>query len=514
MAAAKDVRPCDPKTLKEALDTTDAVQWQAAVDSELSSLRDMEVYEVVEEKSLPRGTRVLSSKLILKTKYGADGELLKHKARLVVRGFEQRPGIDFVSKYSPVIGFGAARLIFSMACSLEWELEAFDVVTAFLHGKLKETVYVRPPKGCEKPGNVWRLRRALYGLVQAPQAFSETVVEVLTSVGLTRSKVDPNLFYRTDGNKVKCVIACYVDDGLMSYEPSYRSTVDSMMDAIRLMLKIKRLGAVESFLGWKVQRTKGTLRLSQRQAVLDLLSHHSVELGTLREFSTPAVPGTRLSPLSDGEQVVDIHTYRSVCGSLLYIAMCTRPDIATAVREVCKHVQAASMKHWQAVRRICGYLKGTADYGLTYNKGDPKLTAFCDASYASADDQYKSVSGFVAVHGGAAISWFSRLQRVTAQSTAEAEYIAMAEAAKELLYLAQLSDELGMDYRPIPLLSDCQSALFVALNAGVHRKVKHIGVRFHLIRESIASGDIQISYIPTGKQTADILTKALPLLSF
>jgi hypothetical protein len=203
---------------------------------------------------------------------------------------------------------------------------------------------------------------------------------------------------------------------------------------------------------------------------------------------------------------------RSLVGSLNYIALTSRPDIAEAVRYLASHVDNPTKAMWGVGRRILAYLKGTATLGILFGGEKSKnLLGFSDASWGSCVEGRKSVSGFLFKFGGGAVSWKSVRQRAVALSTAEAEYMALSDASREATWLRWLlEDMLGQPLPgPVPIMEDNQAAIQIAENPVHHDRSKHIDIRFHFTRDKIKDQTITVAYVHTSEQQADILTKAL-----
>ena len=199
-------------------------------------------------------------------------------------------------------------------------------------------------------------------------------------------------------------------------------------------------------------------------------------------------------------------------GSLLYLSTWTRPDISYAVNNVAKFCSKPTQQHWIAVKRIMRYLKGTINAGLRYNKGtaDPECTGFSDSDWAGDLDDRKSTSGYIFNIGGAAVSWRSKKQTCVALSTAEAEYMALASAAQEVVWLQQLLAEIDdSKVKPIIVHEDNQAAIHIAKNPQYHGRTKHIGIKYHYIREQVDKGTVILKHCASGDMVADILTKGL-----
>ncbi len=214
----------------------------------------------------------------------------------------------------------------------------------------------------------------------------------------------------------------------------------------------------------------------------------------------------------------DIKWYQQAIGSLLYAALLTRPDIAYIVNTLAKYSSNPGPEHIKAVKRIFRYLKGSLDYTITYNGNTTNslyTKGYTDADYAGDKDEYKSTTGYIFYLANGPIAYSTKLQEVTAQSTTEAEYIALATATKEATFIKAILEELDyFQQSNIPIYSDNNGALLLAKNPTFHARSKHINVRYHLVRQKLADNTISIHYIPTNKQVADGLTKPLPRVKF
>jgi len=219
--------------------------------------------------------------------------------------------------------------------------------------------------------------------------------------------------------------------------------------------------------------------------------------------------GTQLVQTEDGMDTVEHFPYREIIGSLLYAATLTRPDIAFAVSALAQFAQRPARPHWEATKRIMRYLKATRELGLTYGASNDGIVGYTDADHASQYHRH-SISGYAFLINGGAISWSSKKQPLVALSTTEAEYIAVAHATKEALCLRAFLGEITRPpSTPMPLHCDNQSAIALSKDGQFHARTKHIDLRFHFIRETVANGDIDIVYCPTQTMVADILTKPL-----
>ena len=212
--------------------------------------------------------------------------------------------------------------------------------------------------------------------------------------------------------------------------------------------------------------------------------------------------------------MVDQELNQSAVGSLLYLSTKTRPDIAYDVGNVARFSSTPTQTHWIAVKRIMRYLNRAPDFGLLY-LADYNITGFSVADWAGDHDGQKSTSGFVFMMSGAEISWNSKKQTCTALSTVEAEYIALAKAAQELIWLQRLLMDMNKNpVDPMTIFEDKQSTIEMTKNPQYHGKAKHIDIRFHYIREMVTMNKIELKYCKSDKMIADILTKGIGKIQF
>ena len=184
--------------------------------------------------------------------------------------------------------------------------------------------------------------------------------------------------------------------------------------------------------------------------------------------------------------------YASTVGSIMYDMTCTRPDIAHAMRVVSRYMSNPGKQHWEAVKWILRYLRGTKDRVLCFKGKGLELHGYVDSDLAGDLDRRKSTTGYVFTMGGTTVTWASKLQKVVALSTIEAEYIAMTEASKEMVWLQNFLFELGKGRNNSVLHSDSQSTIHLAKNPAFHSRTKHVELKYHYIRELLEKGTLQL----------------------
>ena len=268
-----------------------------------------------------------------------------------------------------------------------------------------------------------------------------------------------------------------------------------------------------------------TISLCQSAYIDQILDRFG--LTDAKTASTPLEQSIDLTPGSShisNDTLTDSHSslYREIIGSLMYLSVMTRPDITYAVSTLSRYLSKPSTTHLEAARRVIRYLKGTRDYRLVLGGPQFLLHGFTDADWGSQLHRH-SISGFCFFAGGGAISWSSKKQPIVTLSSTESEYVGLTAASKEVIYLRNLAREIlpivGLNsyvkpFAPTIIYCDNQGALHLADNPVFHNQSKHIAIRYHFIRQTIASGDATVTYCRTDDMVADIFTKSLGRVKF
>ncbi|KAG5868384.1 hypothetical protein JTB14_018174 [Gonioctena quinquepunctata] len=219
--------------------------------------------------------------------------------------------------------------------------------------------------------------------------------------------------------------------------------------------------------------------------------------------------GTRLEKAKPGDSRTDKELYQSKIGSLLYLAMGTRPDIAHTVNVLSQYCVDPSTIHNSSVHHLFRYLKGSRHYKLIYKPvGSPSLKLYSDASFANSLDDRRSYTGFVAFYGGSVVCWCTKKQQSVAVSTTEAEYMALSSTCRQAMWMSQLLEDLGQNIKPL-LLCDNQSTIHLSVNPVMHQRSKHIDIHYHYTRERFLNADVNITYVASKENFADLFTKPL-----
>lgn len=507
--------PSEPGSYNEALASQEVSEWQQSMTEEYNSLIENGTWTLVD---LPPGQSVVTSRWTYKNKIGLDGEISRRRSRFVARGFTQRYGLDYDETYAPVVKYDSLRAILSIAAEKDLEMLQVDVKTAFLYGDIDEEIYVQQPQGFVVAGQenkVCHLHKGLYGLKQSPRIWNQKLNDTLTTFGFKSCSADPCVYIR-DINEEYTILGIWVDDGIVcSNSVSVNKEIVSYLSSHFQITS----GPADRFVGLHINRDRNKRHIFVSQPLYIQGMLHRFGMATCNPKLTPADPYSQLTKLMSpkdekGKATMFDIPYRELVGSLSHAANCTRPDISYAVNQAAQFNNNPGRGHWEAAKRILSYLKGTANYGLLLGSGSG-FKGFSDSDYARDKDLRRSVTGIVFHLFGGPIAWSSHKQSCVALSTCEAEYVAACDATREAVWLRQLLHQLGfLPVGPTRLLCDSQSAIRLARNPDQHKRTKHIDVRYHFVREQQAAKNINLVFIGTKEQVADILTKPLDSIRF
>ncbi|GJU96147.1 putative ribonuclease H-like domain-containing protein [Tanacetum coccineum] len=396
---------------------------------------------------LPYGKKAIGTKWVYRNKKDERGVVVRNKARLVAQGYRQEEGIDYDEVFAPVARIEAIRIFLAFASYMGFIVYQMDVKSAFLYGTIDEEVYVSQPPGFvdpKFPKKVYKVVKALYGLHQAPRAWYATLSTFLLKSGYRRGTIDKTLFIKKDKNDIM-LVQVYVDD--IIFGSTKRSWCDEFEALMKSRFQMSSMGELTFFLGLQVKQKEDGIFISQDKYVAEILK--KFDFTCVKTASTPI---ETQKPLTKDEEAddVDIHLYRSMIGSLMYLTA-SRPDIM--------------------------YLKGKPKLGLWYPKVSSfDLEAYSDSDYAGANLDMKSTTGDYQFLSKRLISWQYKKQTIMATSTIEAEYVVVANCCGQ--------------------------------NPVFHSKTKHIELRHHFIRDAYEKKLIQVLKIHTDDNVGDLLTKA------
>ncbi|KAK1418159.1 hypothetical protein QVD17_27298 [Tagetes erecta] len=490
-----------PNSVEQALKSKN---WKNAMETEMGALMRNDTWE---KCALPLGKKPVGCRWLFSIKHKPDGTIGRYKARLVAKGYSQTYGIDYSETFSPVAKMDTIRVLFSIAANKGWPLHQLDVTNAFLRGELKEEVYMEAPPGVVenfKPGEVCRLKKTLYGLKQSPRAWFGKFTLAMKGYGFQQSNSDHTLFLKRRGKLITCLII-YVDDMIITGNDE--EEMKKLKASLSKEFEMKDLGRLKYFLGIEVLRSKKGIFICQQKYILDLLA----ETGMIdcKPATTPMMVNHKLCMVENAE-LADKERYQRLVGKLIYLSH-TRPDIAYAVGVVSQFMHQPQVSHMEAVLRIIRYLKGTTSHGVLFQPNKHlKIQAYTDADWAGDKGDRRSTSGYFTLVGGNLVTWRSKKQKVVALSSAEAEFQGIARGLAEVLWIRKLLTEIGFPQtEAIKIMCDNKAAIQISENPVQHDRTKHVEVDRHFIKEKIEAKIIELPFVRSEDQLADILTKAV-----
>ncbi|GJW42431.1 retrovirus-related pol polyprotein from transposon TNT 1-94, partial [Tanacetum coccineum] len=414
----------------------------------------LQIWELVPR---PEGKNIIALKWLWKNKCDAENIVVQNKTRLVAKGYRQEEGIDFEESFAPVSRLEAVRMFIAYAAHKNITIFQMDVKTAFLNGPLKEEVYVSQPEGFIDP------KFSNHGIVPFTQKH-----------GFTKDIIDPTLFTRRHGGDI-LLVQVYVDDIIFG-----STNLDFSKRFANLMknnFEMSMMGELKFFLGLQVHQSPRGIFISQSQYAIELLKKHGLD--ECVSMSTPMAT-KRLDADLQGTPT-DQTTYRRMIGGLMYLTA-SRPDIAFATFVCARYQARPTVKHLKEVKRIFRYLR------QSYNMG---LWRIAISRWKARKLEFKK-------------------QDCTAMSTAEAEYVSLSACCAQVIWMRTQLLDYGYKYNRIPMYCDSKSAIAISCNPVQHSKTKHIDIRYHFIKEHVEKGTVELYFVGTEYQLADLFTKALP----
>ena len=397
----------------------------------------------------------------------------------------------------------------------KWDIEALDVKTAFLYGDLEAEIYMEQPEGYKVKGQenkVYQLKKAMYGLKQASYAWNKQANKSLEEIGFKRCLSDSGVYVRRKDNTiVVCIV--YVDDIL--FMGNSITEIHKVKNSFMKMWECHDLGKVKEYLGMRINYNKnlGTLIIDQEAYAKKIVKRF--DLQNCKPARTP-LPTGYIPSAATKECTAEMRSYyQQIIGSLLYLALGTRPDITYQVILMSQFCANPDERHIQMALYIVRHINTTLLAKIVLNGLNKEgFMAFTDADWAADKISRKSVTGYIVTLAGGAISWVSRKQKTIALSSTEAEYMSMSDTSRQIVWIESLMQELSFPIDTIFLCCDNQGAMFLASNPAQEHRSKHIDIKYHYIRECVEKQKVKLTYVPTNEQIADIMTKNLPYNKF
>lgn len=503
-----------PKSYNDAInDPVYGSKWREAIHKEISALISFGTWRVIRRKDVPSTTTISTTRWVFDVKLGPDGQIDRFKARLVARGNEQSDD-DFDETFAPVFRLDSLRILVALAARCGLQAQMLDASNAFVGSDLDKPNCMEIPEGLQdfdpeantREGMVLELRKSLYGLRQSANLWHRKISCFLMDIGFRPTTADPSVFINGRG----LIIALYVDDIVVFGRE--KKEIDVVKKKLKEFHPMTDSGQVDKLLGIRFTWGKdGSIRLDQESYASQILEEFG--MAECKPSWTPISPSVQLSDTDSSRLGRSDHKlFRRLIGRLIFLITAARPDISFAVNQLSQFLAEPRQVHLVAAKHVLRYIQATKDYGLVFGaKGRQGLVAYADSAYANSV-RSRSTTRFVFMINGSPVTWNSRKQTVTAQSSTEAEYMAVSEAAKQAIWIRHFLHSIGKEtvynMAPTTIYEDNQGAIKLADNPVNHPKTKHIAVRYHAIREHIANGEIRLEYLPTDQMIADGLTKA------
>ncbi|KAI7946803.1 hypothetical protein MJO29_011330 [Puccinia striiformis f. sp. tritici] len=486
-----------PSNIKKALTCKDATEWRIAAEYEIAQFEKLEVWELVEPF---KGVKALGTRwvFVIKTPE-ADGGPEIFRARYVAKGFNQRIGHDCNETYAPTASLVTLRVLTAMANKYRYATATFDVSSAYLYSPIDEEVYVQPPIEIRPQwkGKIMRLKKAMYGTKQAARCWWQFFKQKMENVGFVASELEQSVYIYRKGKEF-VIIWLHVDDGFVV--GSSRELLNGLREAMEKELKIKWSEGYKKLVGIDFKKEGNEVHLSQEKLAMQIVE----------DYDWPIV--TRRSNLPDEQLEINTYDpvgpteYRSIVGSLMYLAGGTRPDMSYAVNLLARYSNSPSADHWLALDYLVGYLKRTMKTKLIFKGNNNQLDLWSDANWGGEHE--RSTSGYVIKYLGDSVAWGAKRQTVVALSTCASEYIALSDGSQILAGVSMLLEEIEHSI-PMNIFCDNQTAILVANDNASKKKMRYLLRAFYFINDFVRENNIKIQWTSTLNQQADIFTKKL-----
>ncbi|EAQ89508.1 hypothetical protein CHGG_06127 [Chaetomium globosum CBS 148.51] len=459
--------------------------------------------EVSRHSDQIQGNQILDCMWVYTYKFNTRGFLAKCKARLVVRGDQQRVN-HAEENYAATLAVRSFRAVLALAARFDLELKQFDAVNAFVNAKIDEDVYMEMPTGYRRPSRVLKLKKALYGLRKSPLLWQKELTATLTKLGFKALPHEPCMMIRKG-----CLIFFYVDDIVVAYRKNDSHIANAAISGLKAKYELTGGEDLRWFLGIEIHRDRARryIWLSQT-AYIDKIA----ELAQSDDLPRTPMGLRELQPYEGIATRQSTRLYQRKVGSILYTAVITRPDVAFAVARLARFNQNPGPEHHRAADQVLRYLHVTRSLALRLGGGD-YLRVASDASFADNSIDRKSSQGYAITLFGGLIAWRASKQDTVTTSTTEAELLALAQAAKEGLFIQRLIAEMAIKLDDDVLVLECDNTNTISLVtkeiAVLQTKLRHVDIHNHWLRQEYQRGKIHVKYVPSKKMVADGLTKAL-----
>lgn len=491
-----------PKDVESAKRSKSWSNWRSAMEDEIASINSQDVFSFVPR---PVNKPVISCRWVFRKKND-----VTFKARLVARGFQQADDIKNVDLYAPVAKLSTFRTLLAVASQRGYYIEQADVKSAYLYGVLNDEVYMELPDGIDFGFNarntVIKLKKALYGLRQAPKVWNEHLHLFLSELNFQRCLGDPCLYiYVYDDEVIYLLI--FVDDFVIVGND--KSLLERFKEKMCSRFQMSNYSVIKDFLGIRINynRDERVVTLDQTELINKVCKRFRV---TETNVLTPMENRLSLSPIESSDELTKL-PYKQLLGCLMFIMLGTRPDICYAISYLSRFQDKCSDIHFKHLMRVLKYLRTTVNFKLRYcTVNSSPIVGYADADFASDSDR-KSTSGYCFKVFNCLVSWSSKKQSIVCLSTVEAEYVALSECVAEFLWLKKILDTLSVNVKSVVIYEDNVNCINMAKDVrNTSRRTKHVDIKYHFVKESVENNVVNLKYVPSCNQEADVFTKALP----
>ena len=501
-----------PKTLSEALSSTEREFWIEAIEKELGELDERGVFEITEDQEGPG----MKSKMFYKFKYDQNLNPV-YKARLVACGYSQIYGIDYEETFGPTTTTISFNMIVTIAKIYKYVTITIDIGNAFLEGEMDFDNYMYLPADLSEYITQQKNKRlrvkiilSLYGTKQAAKVFNEKLNKVLIKVGFKRTVSDVCLYVYKDYEGYVYYLLCHIDDIIITGKE--KRVIDDIVMRITKEFKRVTTGDFKKYLGIKLDNTENFVMLNQSEYISEFVTEYLGEDAIIGENTKiPMKTNVNFRLLNQNENNISL---LPATGKIRYCADKSRPDILFAINLISTQTEKPNDEFVEATIKLMKYLYSTRNECLTLGGKDDelKLFAYSDASYVTDKDSKSQLGNcFFLSRDSGAIYSVSKKDNTVSHSSTEAELKALDLCVRTVLYLRIMLKELCIEQEsPTEIFVDNNSAKLLVESLRSSHKTKHINMRINFIREQINERNITIKFVRSENQVADIFTKALP----
>ena len=477
------------------------------MDEEIKNLQAHNVYSLHQiDRNFDR-KKVLKTKWCFALKYNHLGEVDRFKARLVACGYDQTYGLDYDEVFSPTLNSECVRLLCAIALVLGFLIHTCDITGAYLNADIDKEIFICQPLGYSVgPDYCLKLNKGLYGLKQSGRLWYLKIKSILNKMGFKKTQIENNIFYKPD---LSIIVGIYVDDFKILGRTGQQIT--EFVDQLNKIggLKVKHSNQLQKLLGMNFTVRPGAIYLDQHFKIENLAKKLGIRDTTSQSIPI-LTPGHKQIESDLGSPMIEnVKLFQEINGSLLHISRTSRPDIQFAVSQLSQFSHRPTALHLKYAKQVVQYLLNTKHLKLCFTKSaNNSLVAYSDSDFANSVLDRKSITGAVIYFNDNLIFWSSVKQKLIAQSTDEAEVIAMNETCRNLMYYRSILNEIFDQPLDIKLYSDSNGALRFARD-GVGKRSKHFEVKLLYVKDLHDKGLVRFERVDTKDNIADVHTKFL-----